>query len=154
VSKLTVFFDAPFWVGVYERFTGGQLEVCKITFGTEPKDYEVYQFLLQNWSKLRFSPSLETEMKQTENINPKRMQRAIKKQTMPSGIGTKSQQALKLQHEQDKQFRKSTVVSKGKMKRNDSLNCVDKSGKRSIGAGNCSVFLFMLQRIFILSPGY
>lgn len=107
MSKLTVFFDAPFWVGVYERFTDGTLEVCKITFGAEPKDYEVYQFLLENWNNLRFSPSVETEMKKTENINPKRMQRAIKKQVMPSGIGTKSQQALKLQHEQNKQLRKA-----------------------------------------------
>ena len=47
-SSLTVFFEEPFWVGVYERQSGNRLEVCKITFGAEPKDYEVYDFLLRN----------------------------------------------------------------------------------------------------------
>ena len=33
LTRLTVFFEAPFWVGVFERFEGGTLSVCKITFG-------------------------------------------------------------------------------------------------------------------------
>lgn len=40
LTRLTVFFEAPFWVGVFERFEGGTLSVCKITFGAEPKDYD------------------------------------------------------------------------------------------------------------------
>lgn len=32
LTRLTVFFEAPFWVGVFERFEGGTLSVCKITF--------------------------------------------------------------------------------------------------------------------------
>ncbi len=40
-GKLTVFFEEPFWVGVFERVVDGKLSVCKITFGAEPKDYEV-----------------------------------------------------------------------------------------------------------------
>lgn len=47
VSKLTVFFEEPFWIGVYERQFKGKLEVCKIIFGAEPKDYDVYEFLLK-----------------------------------------------------------------------------------------------------------
>ena len=43
-SCLTVFFEEPFWVGVYERQSGNRLEVCKITFGAEPKDYEIMTF--------------------------------------------------------------------------------------------------------------
>ena len=38
--------------------------------------------------------------------NPKRMQRDVIKQLRDTGIGTKSQQALKLQQEQNKQERK------------------------------------------------
>lgn len=38
--------------------------------------------------------------------NPKRMQRDVKKQLQNVRIGTKSQQALKLQQEQNKQERK------------------------------------------------
>ena len=43
-SALTVFFESPFWVGVYERTDGDRYEVCKITFGAEPKDYAVWEF--------------------------------------------------------------------------------------------------------------
>ncbi|MDL2217895.1 YjdF family protein [Oscillospiraceae bacterium OttesenSCG-928-G22] len=105
-SKLTVFFDDPFWVGVYERISDGKLEVCKITFGAEPKDYEVYEFLLQNWNKLRFSPPIKADNKSVGSINPKRMQRAIKKQLEKQGVGTKAQQAMKLQQAEGKEARK------------------------------------------------
>ena len=47
-TSLTVTFEAPFWIGLYERESDGAYEVCKITFGAEPKDYEVYEFLLRN----------------------------------------------------------------------------------------------------------
>lgn len=102
VSKLTVFFEEPFWVGVYERDFNGRYEVCKITFGAEPKDYEVYDFLLKNWSQLRFSPSIEVGVLEERRVNPKRMQRSIMKQLQDTGVGTKAQQALKLQQEQGK----------------------------------------------------
>ena len=52
-SSLTILFEAPFWIGLYERTDNGKYEVCKITFGSEPKDYEVYEFLLKNWHKLK-----------------------------------------------------------------------------------------------------
>ena len=44
-GKLTVFFEDPFWVGVFERIEDGRLSVSKVTFGAEPKDYEVQQAL-------------------------------------------------------------------------------------------------------------
>lgn len=69
-STLTVFFENPFWVGVYERIDGDRYEVCKITFGAEPKDYEVWDFLLKNWSKLKFSPPIKAERVEERKINP------------------------------------------------------------------------------------
>ena len=66
-SKLTVFFDGLFWIGIYERIQDGKLEACKITFGAEPKDYEVYGFILKNWYKLRFSPPVDAGEKKEEN---------------------------------------------------------------------------------------
>ena len=38
-SSLTVLFEDPFWVGIFERIDDGKLSVCKVTFGAEPKDY-------------------------------------------------------------------------------------------------------------------
>ncbi len=102
IAKLTVLFEEPFWVGVYEREWDGKYEVCKITFGAEPKNYEVYQFLLAQWHRLRFSACLEAAAIAERRLNPKRMQREAQKAMQNVGIGTKAQQALKLQQEQGK----------------------------------------------------
>ena len=101
-GKLTVYFEEPFWVGVFERIEGDNLSVAKVTFGVEPKDYEVYEFALKHYYSLRFSPAVATDVKEVSK-NPKRMQRDVKKQLQEKGIGTKSQQALKLQQERNKQ---------------------------------------------------
>ena len=104
-GRLTVFFEEPFWVGVFERISEGKLSVCKVTFGTEPTDYEVYDFILKNYYCLRFSPAVATDVKEAGR-NPKRVQREVRKQMQNTGVGTKSQQALKLQQEQLKTERK------------------------------------------------
>ena len=104
-GKLTVFFEEPFWVGVFERVSDGKLSVCKVTFGTELKDLEVYEFVLKNYYRLRFSLDVATDVKEIDR-NPKRVQCEVRKQVQNTEIGTKSQQALKLQQEQLKTERK------------------------------------------------
>lgn len=85
----------------FERIEDGRLSAVKVTFGAEPKDYDIYAFILKYYNSLRFSPAVDVAFSE-KTINPKRMQREIKKQMTNTGIGTKSQQALKLQHEQFK----------------------------------------------------
>ena len=104
-GKLTVFFEEPFWVGVFEHIEDDKLSVAKVTFGAEPKDYEVQAYILKYYYSLQFSPAVTTVVKETKR-NPKRMQRDAKKKMQETGVGTKSQQALKLQQEQNKQERK------------------------------------------------
>ena len=104
-GKLTVYFEEPFWVGIFERIEDGKLSVAKVTFGAEPKDYEVQEYVQKYYFSLKFSPAVDTVVKDIKR-NPKRMQREAKKQMQKIGIGTKSQQALKLQQEQNKQERK------------------------------------------------
>ena len=94
-AKLTVFFEEPFWVGLYQRWSGPKLEVAKITFGVEPKDGEVYQFLLEHWKRLSFSPPVEQEIPEERRINPKRARREIQRKELsarpgdeiPAGLG-------------------------------------------------------------------
>lgn len=105
VGKLTVFFEEPFWVGVFEAISDEKLSVCKVTFGAEPRDFEVNDFILKYFDRLHFSPAVSTVVKESSK-NPKRVQREARKQTDICGIGTKSQQALKLQQEQMKIERK------------------------------------------------
>ena len=104
-GKLTVYFEEPFWIGIFERIEDGKLSVAKVTFGAEPKDYEVQEYVQKYYFSLKFSPAVDTVVKETKR-NPKRIQREAKKQMQETGIGTKSQQALKLQQEQNKQERK------------------------------------------------
>lgn len=82
---MTVFFEEPFGVGVFERVSDGKLAVCKVTFGAETKDYEVYEFVLKNYHQLRFSPAVATDVKEVGR-NPKRVQREVRKQVQNIGI--------------------------------------------------------------------
>jgi len=72
-GKLTVFFEEPFLGGVFERVSDGQLSVCKVTFDAEPKDYEIYDFILKNYYRLQFNPAVATDVKETSR-NLKRVQ--------------------------------------------------------------------------------
>lgn len=105
-GKLTVYFENPFWVGVFERVQDGKLSACKVTFGAEPKDYEIYDYILKYFYQLKFSPDIMTDVREVKQ-NPKRIQREVHKQVQNTGIGTKSQQALKLQYEEIKCEKKS-----------------------------------------------
>ena len=105
-DRLTVIFEDPFWIGIFERIEEGKLSVCKITFGAEPKEYDIYTFILNNYVGLRFSPAVAAEVKEVSR-NPKRKQREVHKQVKNTGMGTKSQMALKLQQEQLKMERKT-----------------------------------------------
>ena len=103
--KLTVYFEDPFWVGVFERTQNGTLSVCKITFGAEPKDYAVHAYVLRHFYELRFSPALSARQ-HVQCSNPTRRQRQVQKQLSGAGVGTKSMQALAAQREQLKTERK------------------------------------------------
>lgn len=100
-GKLTVFYEGPFWVGVFERVSGGWLSVCKVTFGAEPKDGEVLELILRHYHELRFSPAVEAGVRQAAD-NPKRRQRGAGRLLRGPGMGTKSQQALQMQREEMK----------------------------------------------------
>lgn len=107
--RFTVFFEEPFWIGLLEREEKGKLSVSKITFGKEPKDYEIFAFLLKSYDTLRFSPLVDIREKSGKKLNPKKMQRSLRRHK-DDGVGTKSQQALAVQRDvlktERKQFRK------------------------------------------------
>ncbi|MGD9154428.1 MAG: YjdF family protein [Bacillota bacterium] len=104
--KLTVFFDEPFWVGIFERSDAGKLETARVVFGAEPKDYEVCEYIRMHFNKLVFSPPVATEVADKPKINPKRLQRKIRQEMSAVGVGTKAQQALQLEREAQKKERR------------------------------------------------
>ncbi len=44
---MTVLFEEPFWIGIYEREDGESYQAAKILFGAEPKGLEVQEYLLK-----------------------------------------------------------------------------------------------------------
>ena len=83
-ASLSVFFEDPFWVGVFERIEDGKLSVCKVTFGAEPKDYDVLDFVLHHYYELAFSTAIEIETRQAAD-NPKRRNRNARKHLENTG---------------------------------------------------------------------
>ena len=67
-GKLTVFFEEPFWVGIFERIEDGKLSAAKVTFGAEPKDCEVQEYIQKWYFSLKFSPVVETVVKISKEI--------------------------------------------------------------------------------------
>ncbi|MFL0250074.1 YjdF family protein [Clostridium neuense] len=109
---LNVFYENPFWVGIFEKNFGNSLEVARIVFGKEPKDAEVYEFILKHYNSIKFSSPVKEVNTGNKRINPKRLQREIKKQIQNCGVGTKSQNALKLEYESSKKQRKEIAKAK------------------------------------------
>ncbi len=61
-----------------ERISEGKLSVCKVTFGVEPKDYEIYDFILKNHYQLRFVMAVVNDVKET-SYNFKRVWLEVQK---------------------------------------------------------------------------
>ena len=72
----TVFFEDPFWVGIWERLEDGAYCAAKMTFGAQPKDADLHAFVLDRFGTLTFSePESDDERERSPVSNPKRMQR-------------------------------------------------------------------------------
>lgn len=102
---LTVFFDGQFWVGMFERVDEGKLTAARVVFGAEPREQEVLEWVLTGYAALRFSPAVDGAKAFRPAANPKRRQRQAA-QAVSAGVGTKSQQAMQLAREENKQARK------------------------------------------------
>lgn len=107
--KLTVYFDGSFWCGLVEYETvDKKYQAYKHTFGKEPKDVEVVQFIqgclpiliARNEplsSHVSIDPIGSENMK--KRINPKRMQRLINQEKARPSVSTKAQKAISEAHE-------------------------------------------------------
>lgn len=135
------------------------MSVCRVTFGAEPKDYEIYDFVLKNYYRLRFSPAVATDVKESDR-NPKRVRKEVRKQVKNTGIGTKSQQALKLQQEQLKTERKTVGREKREAEKQRQFELKQQKRKKSTGAGNvcpdflkCSIYMGLVSCCIIKQLG-
>jgi hypothetical protein len=107
---LTVLYEEPYWVGLFERQDNDNYYVAKCIFGKEPSMPEVYEVITKNYSKLKFSKPIKNTYNVKKKVNPKRKSREVAKLTTNKGISTKAQQALKQEYEKNKKERK--IISK------------------------------------------
>ena len=103
--SLTVFFEAPFWVGVFERQEHNTRSVCRIVFGAEPKDPEILALVNQRFHQLHFSPTVADRKTSVCTKNPKRRQREARRALAKRSISTRSQQGLAIEREARKSER-------------------------------------------------
>lgn len=106
---LTVCFEDPYWVGIFERFDGELYSVSKFTFGSEPSTPEVYSLITNCYYKLSFTGVIpvDVQAQAQKKVNPKRQKREIHRLMSRSGVSTKAQEAMKLEFEQKKVERKA-----------------------------------------------
>ena len=93
-----IFFENPFWVGIFERNDEEECSVSRFVFGVEPTDPELIQFVLHQYHTLTFSAPCQAKPEE-HKTNFKRQQRLNRQLMSQSGIGTFSQRMLKTEYE-------------------------------------------------------
>jgi hypothetical protein len=103
-GKLTVYFEDPFWVGVFEREDETGYRVCRVVFGPEPTDAELLAYIQEEFADLDFGEPLEGQVEIVKKKNFKRVQREVRRE-MEEGVGTKAQRAMQAALELNKRER-------------------------------------------------
>jgi hypothetical protein len=116
-TKLTVYFDGQFWVGVVERYMDDGYSAAKTIFGNEPSDTEIFQFIRHGYSALSYSVPSQEAPAEIKHINPKRLQRLISKELSQTGAPTKAHDAIRSQIEMRKTERKEESKTRKEEKR-------------------------------------
>ena len=100
----TVFFEDPFWVGVWERTDGRMFCAAKATFGAQPSEKEVWVFVLERYGELAFSKPESGYAARKAACNPKRTQREASCAVSATGAGTKAQSREDRRAEEERKF--------------------------------------------------
>lgn len=105
-GSFTVYFDAPFWVGIFTREQEGILQSARIIFGSEPTAVEIRDFILEHHDELQFSPGIPVFTEERKS-KPKKCLKRIEKELKKEIPEKKSHLALKQEKERKKQEKKA-----------------------------------------------
>ena len=114
-TMFTVYFDGQFWVGVLERRDEGLVRDVKVTFGAEPSDTELYEWVSRHGNALieRLESTAAvptTRSPRAKRLNPKRALRDAARAAQAPRASTAAQAALKA--DQEARGRAATVKRK------------------------------------------
>lgn len=129
--KVTVMYQTPFWVGIFERVSEAHYAVARNVFGAEPTDAELYDFILHHYDALNFSEPHEFKLV-IRRKNPKRLQREVKRELSRgqkvAPKETRAEEVLRLELEKKKKLRK--VSNKAEVEAEKEMKFVLKQQKR------------------------
>lgn len=103
-SLFTVYFDDPYWVGVFELTVDDTYSTARVVFGAEPTDAQILEYLFKNYpNNVHFSRHQEAlEPRPGTRLNPKRRQREAARLLSQKGSSTKAKEALQQAYESRK----------------------------------------------------
>lgn len=119
--KLSILFESPFWIALIEEERDGLLYATRHVFGSEPSSENVYEFILSFEFRTlidRMTVGLPVDSAKKKRVNPKRLQRQIRREKERSGISTQSQEVMRLQQEENKKERQITSKEERARKQN------------------------------------
>jgi hypothetical protein len=119
--KLSIFYESPFWIGLIEEERDGLLYATRHMFGSEPSAENVYEFIKSfEYTNLidRMTVGLPLDKVKKRCINPKRLQRQIRREKERVGISNQSREVMRLQQEKNKKERLLTSKEEQIAKRN------------------------------------
>jgi hypothetical protein len=118
-GKLTVFFDPPYWVGIFEKIENDQIQAARFVFGAEPTDPQLLNFALKEYSSLKFSQPVPIGQVDHHPVNFKRKMREIRAQMETQPRSTHAQDVLQKEME-------SRAVERKKDSREDRIQVQDR----------------------------
>ena len=112
--KLSIFHDGQFFVGLVEYQDNLVSKFLKVTFGSEPSDEKVLNFIYWKLNPL-LEKTITTKNKpiKPKKVNPKRLQRKVAKEQKAPKFTTLAQQAIK----EEQELKKHNSKKLNKLKR-------------------------------------
>jgi hypothetical protein len=93
---LTVHFEDPFWVGLFEREDAEGYAAARVVFGAEPSDREVHVLVLSRCTRLVFTAPDGLQTRRPARLSHKRAQREAARAMERVGTSTRAQEAMRV----------------------------------------------------------
>jgi hypothetical protein len=110
--RVSIVYDAPFWIALFESFWEGAYSVAREVIGTsEPTTSEIILFFERlDWQRLHYTVPTSEEGKRKYKTSFKKQQKLAQKALKSSDykyVYSKAQEELKKQQEQDRKEKKA-----------------------------------------------
>ncbi len=102
-NSLTVLFDPPFWVGIFEHNDGDTYRMARHVFGAEPTEPQLLELARNGFPGLTFSNPVNLASVELREVGYKRRMREIRAAMKNPAASTRSQQILQQEMERQAQ---------------------------------------------------